>query len=189
MIVVTTPLEVEKLLVATIEGIMGMPGRVFVQTEMGPRPPEGLYATIWFRDTQLLNQSQGYWEFPSKTKIRPAVQKLANPSLVTVQVSFWGAEAYHKAIELTHGLQNAQRFFDLWRPLGYAGVDPVQDISTAFEGRIQQRAFFNFRFYVLYGAEYPGDWFNTSRWNLRPPEHPGYDQEFKEKEIFKCPLP
>jgi hypothetical protein len=61
-------------------------------------------------------------------------------------------------------MQNIMRFADLWRGIGYAGIDSVQDISTQYGAKIQQRAYFNFDFYVYFGRSYPVDYFKLSSW-------------------------
>ena len=81
-------------------------------------------------------------------------------------MSVRGPGAYSLASEARYGLEAAERFFDLWRVLGFAGCGPVTDLSVPLGGRIQQRAFFDITFYALFGRAYPLEWFDASQWAI-----------------------
>ncbi|MFQ8889832.1 MAG: hypothetical protein ACLR7Z_17285 [Bilophila wadsworthia] len=125
-------------------------GRVVVETQAGPRPPSGVYATLWWKGQELLQQGMGDFTLPESPEDE-GVQSLGNETLCTVQVSVRGPHAYSLASEARYGLEAAERFFDLWRVLGFAGCGPVTDLSGPLGGRIQQRAFFDITFYALFG--------------------------------------
>lgn len=158
--------HIEKLLVGVLERITGLgKGRVLVEDNTGPRPSDGLYCTLWWKDATPEPQNDGDFTDDGPEcdydKSHPLTQHLRNETYCTVQVSFWGKGAFEMALSAVSALQNAERWFDLWRVLGYGGVDRVQDISAAFRGLVQGRAFFNLTFYACFGAEYPSDWFDT----------------------------
>ena len=39
-------------------------GRVVVETQAGPRPPSGVYATLWWKGQELLQQGMGDFTLP-----------------------------------------------------------------------------------------------------------------------------
>lgn len=163
---ICTKESVSKLLVGVLERITGLgKGRVIIEGEAGPRPSEGLYCTLWWKDATPEPQNDGDFTDDGPEceydKSHPLTQHLRNETYCTVQVSFWGKGAFEAALSAVSALQNAQRWFDLWRVLGYGGVDRVQDISAAFRGLLQGRAFFNLSFYACFGAAYPADWFDA----------------------------
>jgi hypothetical protein len=184
---ILTPDDVKKLLVSVFEVVTGLgAGRVIWETEAGPRPPEGLYCSLWWKSFEPLPQNQGDYSDPARNagaspNGRGALitQHLRNETWCTVQVSFWGPRAFATAAMAVGALQNDNRNFDLWRILGYGGVEAMQDISLPFRGRVQPRCFFDLSFYACFGADYPVDWFDTSQWTIdfadppatREPEH------------------
>lgn len=183
-----TPIAVRKLLVDVMQAITGYKvGRVLVETKADRRPQDGSpYCTLWFKNSEPLVQNDGdyYIDTPDYSSDVNGVQVLDNETLVTVQINFWGDGAYDEALKACQTLQNAQRFFDLWRVIGYAGIDSVQDISVQYGAKIQQRAYFNFDFYVCYGRMYPLEYFKISQWQITEPEHTDpageeYTEEFE----------
>ena len=180
---ILTPNDVKELLVGTLEKITGLPpGRVIRETEAGPRPSSsnagfennGLYCSLWWKTFEPLPQNGGdYSEAPEHEglpedydKSRPIIQHLRHEAWCEVQVSFWGAGAFEMAVQTVQALQADARWFDLWRVLGFGGVDYIQDVSTAFRGQIQNRCFFTLSFYACFGADYPADWFDTAQWEI-----------------------
>jgi len=137
--------------------------RVLVETQAGVRPTNGIYMTLWWKSNEMLNQGNGEFIQPDNNENRGA-HKLDNESYCTIQITLRGDNAYSLCNEARRALDDPQRFFDLWTILGFAGCDPVQDMSAPFGGKIQQRAFFNFNFYATFGREYPADWFDKSKW-------------------------
>ena len=158
----------KKLFVSVLESVTGLaPGRVIWEDSGGPRPPEGLYCSLWWKGFEPLSQNQGEYSDPEHGGRGELItQHLRNETWCTAQVSFRGPGAFETAVKVVGSLQNDNRNFDLWRFLGYGGVDAIQDISMPFGGRIQQRCFFNLSFYACFGAEYPVDWFDISRWGI-----------------------
>lgn len=157
------------LFVHTLQQITGLPaGRVIIETKADRRPPEGLYCTVWFKELEPLVQNEGDFEYPldSYDNDEPATQILDNESHCVVQIEMWGDDAYARAIDAMQALQNSQRFEDLWRVIGFAGIDYVRDISVQYGAKIQQRAYFNLSYYVCLGKKYPADWFKDTQWVL-----------------------
>lgn len=187
-----TPQAVRKLLVDVMQTITGYAaGRVLIETKADRRPQDRApYCTLWFKNSELLVQNNGdyYIDTPDYTSDVDGMQVLDNETLVTVQINFWGDGAYDEALAASHALQNAQRFFDLWRVLGYAGIDSVQDISVQYGAKIQQRAYFNLDFYVCYGRMYPLEYFKISQWSIKTPER-NYEEKFEySKEAADVPV-
>ena len=180
-ILLLTTQDVKKLLVSVLERITGLePGRVIWEAGGGPRPPEGLYCSLWWKRFEPLTQNEGaYRDVPDPDtcdKTTPILQVLRNETWCEVQVSFWGPGAFDMAALVVGRLQNDNRNFDLWHVLGYGGIDAIQDISSAFGGRIQSRCFFNLSFYACFGAEYPVAWFDVSQWGI---SHAGRTDAFE----------
>lgn len=140
-------------------------GRVLVETQAGPRPPSGVYATLWWKSQEVLRQDWGTFTLPESPR-DDGIQHLDNESLCIMQITVRGPHAYSLASEARYSLDAAERFFDLWRVLGFAGCGPVTDLSAAFGGRVQQRAFFDLSFYALFGRAYPLEWFDASQWGI-----------------------
>lgn len=161
---------VRKLLVETTEVLTGYPrGRVIVETLNDRRPVDGSpYCTLWFKRVEPLVMGPGVTFFdPNDTaNTEQAIQVFNNESHCTVQFSFWGDSALTEAVQFMQQLHSDMRFADLWQILGYSGVDQIQDISTEYGAKIQQRAYFNLDFYVCLGRALPLDWFNVSQWTI-----------------------
>lgn len=188
--------EVKKLLVGVLEKTTGLPsGRVIIEGdgETGPRPPGGLYCSLWWHGFEPLPQNQGdYRDAPDPDgtgKAAPIIQTLRNETYCTVQVTFWGAKALEMAAATVGELQNDNRNFDLWRVLGYGGIDNIQDISAAFGGHVQGRCFFNLSFYACFGVDYPVEWFDTSQWVIayaRQDDKFAYSKEIHDEPKSRC---
>jgi hypothetical protein len=178
---ILTPAIVQTLLVTTMQSITGLaPGRVIVETEAGPRPSSGLYCSLYWKRIQPLAQNEGSYRTDESGDY---LQYLNNESYCSVQVNFWGPGAMQAAAYAAGALQDDSRNFDLWRPLGYGGVGDIQDISTSFGGKIQQRVFFDLEFYACLGAEYPADFFSSSQWReALPLNNYSYDWTFPDQE-------
>lgn len=162
---ILTRKTVKKLLQETIAALSGMPTeRVIWEDRPGPRPSDGRYFTLWWKNIEPLVQNSGEYAFHDDGS---ATQHLCHESYCSVQVSAWGQDAFDAVHEVAQALQADSRWFDLWRLIGYGGVDSVQDISAAFRGQVQGRAYFNLDFYACFGADHPTEWFNVSQWAIR----------------------
>lgn len=166
---ITAP-RVRKLFVEATETLTGYErGRVLIETYTDRRPADGKpYCTLWFKNLEPLPVNVGDWYF-SDVEEGDAIQIIDNESLCVIQFSFWGPDAYGEAVSFMQTLHAQRRFHDLWRIVGFAGIDSVQDISTQYGGKIQQRAFFDLSYYVCLGRALPADWFDTSRWLIADP--------------------
>ena len=174
--VIVTHKQLNDELVRVFEAITGLgEGRVLRENYNDRRPKGGLYCTLWFKNASPLQQNDGDFEIDEESG--ELIQTLRNETLFTAQVSFWGPLAYEAALSAASALQNSERWADLWRIIGYAGIDDVQDISTAYLGQVQPRAFFNFNFYVCLGVKYSSGWFDKSKWRIKEPEH-NYTEDF-----------
>jgi hypothetical protein len=159
-----TPASIRTLLVAAISAMSGIAAdRVQIETKNDARPSDGLYATLWFKGSDVLPDYSGDKLIGNESTV---TETLRGESLCSVQISFWGAGAYDAAVKTQLKFLNNQREFDLWRILGSAGVESVQDLSQQFGGQVQQRAFFEFNYYVCFENLVPLDWFDTSTWTI-----------------------
>lgn len=187
-----TPQAVRKLLVDTLQAMTGYAaGRVLIETKADRRPQDKApYCTLWFKNAEPLVQNDGDFYYDDSDDTADGLQVLDNETLVTVQINFWGDDAYGEAMSAAQALQNAQRNFDLWRIIGFAGIDGVQDISVQYGAKIQQRAYFNLNFYVCYGRSYPIYWFNVTDWRMKSPAQNNYSEEWQySKEAVDEPDP
>lgn len=171
--------QVRKLLVDVMQRVTALPnGRVLIETKADRRPSEGLYCTLWFKELTPLVQNDGDFEYNTDEPTTELItQTLDHESLCTVQLTMWGDDAYDRVTDAMQALQNAQRQFDLWQILGFAGFDSVQDISVQYGAKIQQRAFVNLHYYACLGKKYPSDWFDVSQWEMNLPAK-NYKEEF-----------
>lgn len=128
-----------------------------VETRNGARPPEGEFATIYWKSVQPLNEVRSdSWHTETETEY---FENRLNPCLCTVQFSIFGDNAFEKCVQLNSFLQSENRLFDIDTLLGTSDIGTVNDISTAAGGRIQPRASFDFSFYVDFGRQYEMDYF------------------------------
>ncbi len=166
---------IRKMFVEVIEQLTGYTrGRVLVETMADRRPVDGKpYCTLWFKNLEPLTYSEGDWQLDTDEPI----QYQDNETLAMLQISFWGDDAFSEAYRLSQLFHAAARQFDLWRVVGYAGIDQVQDISTSYGAKIQQRAFFNLSFYVCLGRKIPADYFDKSQWGIELPAQ-NYEEHF-----------
>lgn len=155
---------INKLVIDLFKELLGWNEQQFlVETRGGARPSSGKpYMTLWWKNIEVLNQ--GYGEMRSEEDSDEARQFLENESLCSLQITIYGNDAYNICNEVRMHLESANRFFDLWSVIGFAGCDSVNDLSADFGGHIEQRAFFNFSFYANFGREYPADYFDKSKW-------------------------
>lgn len=160
-----TPSSVRKLLVETFEAITGLQsGRVLIEGMNDRRPSEGLYCTLWFREARP--EDHNVIDFLEDSESGVPYERLLNQMIETVQVSFWGRGARDMAIETLSRLDMTDRFCDLWRIIGFAGIDSLQDIPTGSMGQMRERSLFNLRFYVCYGRKYPAKWFEVEEMDV-----------------------
>lgn len=170
---------VRKLFVETTEALTGYGrGRVLVETMTDRRPAEeSPYCTLWFKTLTPLVVNVGDFEYEDDDD-EDATQIFNNESHATIQFSFWGKGAYNEATRFMQTLHAQRRFHDLWRIVGFSGIDAVQDISTSFGAKIQQRAYFNLDYYVCLGRALPADWFDTSKWKIKLPANNKYEEKW-----------
>lgn len=176
-----TPEVVQKLLQEVTCAMTGYDAdHVLIETKADRRPQDTKpFASLWFKNAEPLRQDQGdIYIDQDAPDSEDGIQVLDNETLFTVQFNFWGRGAYSTALSVVSALQNARRFFDLWRLIGFAGIDAVQDISAVYGAQVQQRAYFNCDFYACFGRKYPVDWYKVSQWELDVPDV-SYKETFK----------
>ena len=173
---ILTPESVLAVLVHVLESATGLgSGKVILEGgNQGPRPAsdsqDSLYCSLWWKRMEPLPQNTG--DYADNTdpcdydNAGPITQHLRNETWCTVQVSFRGASAFSKAVEAAAALQNDERFFDLWKILGYGGIESIQDATAPFRGGVQPHAFFNLSFYACFGSEHQAEWFRNSQWAI-----------------------
>ena len=168
MAILTTQ-NIKELLADVLENITGLEsGRVIWEDSADPRPTEGLYCSLCWKEFEPLPQNVGeYRDDPD-----PLIQTLRNETWCSVQISFCGLGAFDLAAASVGALQNDNRNFDLWRLLGYAGIDSVEDCGADSPADLKPCFCFTFSFYACFEADYPADWFEVSKWDLHLPDKP-----------------
>lgn len=173
-----TPDSVQTLLQQVVCAITGYTAdHVLIESKADRRPQDTKpYATLYMKRFEPLKQDVGDYYIDQDAPVaEDGTQVLDNETLFTVQFNFWGRGAVSTAMSVVSALQNGQRFFDIWKIIGFAGIDSVQDISAAYGAQIQQRAFFDCDFYACFGKAYPLDWYKVAQVELQLP-----DKEFTE---------
>lgn len=171
-----TPDMVENLFQTTISSVLSEP--VIIEDASGPQPAE-LYCSIGISSIEPSEHA----EETSVFRDNQFLEILANKSYCGLKVSFWGKDAFTRAIALQGHIMNSSRFFDLWQKLGFGGMSPAQSISAAYLGQIQERAVFTINFYAAFVAEYNADYFTKSQWGLNLPEKPYTEELLIPKEL------
>lgn len=175
---ILTTEDLENLLVAVLERVTGLgPGRVLLGGgNAGPRSTDDLYCSLWWRGIEPLRQNHGAYrgihgpsnpdnpDNPDQSGL--ITQILDNPAWCDMRVRFQGPGAMRTAVATAGWLQNDDRWFDLWRLVGFGGVNAVMDDGAPFGGHMQSRASFDLSFYAGFGAEYPVAWFDVSQWTV-----------------------
>lgn len=143
------------LIRAVIMQTLGLPGdKVLIETRTRPRPLDNtLYVTLSWQDQEPLPIMNGDNEFVDD------VERLRKHTRCGVRITARGPGAYNVAFKLSSAFSINARQFDLWYAIGYSGVEGVVDISSEYNGHIQQRCFIDFHFYACFNTEYPTDWF------------------------------
>lgn len=172
--------QIRKLFVEATEVLTGYArGRVLIETMIDRRPADtGPYCTIWFKNLEPLTVNVGDFYFDFTDDEPDAAQVIDNESLCAAQFSFWGQGAYNEATRFMQTLHAQRRFHDLWRIVGFAGLDAIQDVSSEYGGKIQQRAYFTLNFYTCLGRALPADWFDTSKWIVAKPANNNYKESW-----------
>lgn len=170
---ILTVSEATKLLLGVLREICGLPEeRVREESAGGWLPPEAergeLSCSLRWKEYRPLAQNAGEYAAGSGGGEAEDIltQHLRHEARCAVRVSFWGPGALPAAARAVGALQNDNRNFDLWRVLGPGGIDKIWDESGASGGTGLNRYCFNLQFYACFGAAYPVDWFNASRWGL-----------------------
>jgi len=170
-----TPALVRALMVAVVEKAAELDGRVFIETKMDRRSFDSPYCTLWFKSLLFERQDLGKF-IPPENENDEGRLLMPNLSYGTIQISLWGNGAYDRAVKIGQDLQSAERWWDLWSVIGFSDVDEVRDISAEYGAKIQQRAYFDFRFYVCFGRLHEVGWFNRVAASLSLPDKPYFKE-------------
>lgn len=147
---------INKLLVATVKAGAGV-DYCIVETRSSTRPPEGKYATLYWKQLTPLNSVLSDATH-SETETEYFENRLGG-YLCTVQITVIGDGALNTAIELNQFLNSENRQFDLYHLIGISNITEILDLSTVIGGKYQERACFDFSFYVEFGVRYAMDYF------------------------------
>lgn len=165
-----TPSIIEDEFQAVLESVLDEP--VLIRSDMDAQP-EGPYCVIAFVKADPLDHDVEY--FPEDEEGVHLVELAREETLCALEISFQGKYAMDRALRCTGFLRNNQRSFDLWRILGFAGLDAVESKGSPYHGKLRERASFRVNFYTAFGAYYPADWFSASQWGLSLPEKPHHE--------------
>jgi hypothetical protein len=165
--------EANALLRSFVMAVLDLPDdHVLIETRMRPRPMDTQpYATLYWKEQELLNQFDADMDYvgtdePDEDKkpdphFPDGMETRENPAHCTVRITVRGDNAYNLCSELRYALESANRNFDLWTVLGFAGCTSVTDLSAAYGAQTQQRSFIELSFYAPFGRRYNLDWFNA----------------------------
>lgn len=160
---------------AVVEASGLEPTRVIVESRNDRRPSEGLYISLWWHSNEDLVQNDG--EIQVAEDGDTMTQTLRNESYEKVRIACWGDDAYDMSIKIRGQLQNANRFRDLWKIIGFSECTEIQDVSQSYRASQQQRTHFNFAYYVCYEDTYVIDQFERAQMTITLPLT-GYDESF-----------
>lgn len=148
--------SINKVLVAAVKAGAEV-DNVILETRNRVRPPEGEYASLYWKSIQPL---QAYRSDSTHSEtLSQYNENRINSCLCTVQISIFGDTALNKCIAMNMWLQSENRQFDLDKLIGISDIGVVQDISIPFNGQIQPRASFDFSFYCEFGSVFEMDYF------------------------------
>ena len=167
---VLSPSLIEYEFQAVLAPVLDEP--VLIRGDMDARP-EGPHCVIAFIKADPLEHDVN--EFPEDGEGASLEELAREETLCSVEIRFHGRYAMDRALRCTGILRNNRRNFDLWRILGFAGLDPVKSKSPRFFEAQEERARFRINFYADFGARYPADWFSSSKWELELPDKPYHE--------------
>ena len=141
---------------------------VIIETRTRPRPYDDKpYVTLLWTANELLTQLDGDMEFVQPDPPEEEGEEIRNnTALCTVRITVRGDNAYNRTAEIRYAIDSANRSFDLWNVIGYAGVTNVTDLSAVYGGKVQQRSFIDLSFYAAFGRRYPLAWFSSVPWMI-----------------------
>lgn len=165
--------EANALLRSLVMAVLNLPSdHVLIETRARPRPMDNSpYATLYWKEQDVLNQFDGDMDYVGTDALGEGeepnpdfpdgMETRENPALCTVRITVRGENAYNLCSEIRYALESANRNFDLWTVLGFAGCTSVTDLSAAYGAQTQQRSFIELSFYAPFGRRYNLDWFKS----------------------------
>lgn len=149
---------VNKLFVATVKAGAEVDS-VIIETRNGVRPPAGKYATIFWKQISPLNNVLS--DATHSETEKEYIESRLGACLCTVQFTVIGDGALNTTLALNSFLASENRQFDLYNLIGISNIGDVLDLSTVMGGKYQERACFDFSFYVEFGSRYAMDYFTV----------------------------
>jgi len=151
--VYTRPEDVHTFLVRMFSELTDFPEeRILIETFADRRPTDGPYISIYFFRVKPLWDADPEWDEKLKQWI------YQGETFYSVQVSFWGENAFSRAQGLQYLFNHNCRNYDLFSWLGGSAIDTVEDASMVTGGHVLQHAFFKMHFYAKMGTRVPHDW-------------------------------
>lgn len=159
--------------------------KVLVETRGRPRPYDnGPYVTVYWRMQQLLKQNTLEFVPPPEDDEQDGEERPTNSAYCCIRITVRGDDAYNLCSKLRYEFERGERWFDIFRVLGYSDIPDVYDLSAEYGGKIQQRAVMDFYFYIDFNARFPAPWFNKVNLVVN-----GETVPVPKKEFGPCPLP
>lgn len=123
----------------------------------GPRPGV-LYCTIGFIRARPFQHPIKRWE----QRGDKLYEVIRGTRYCQYRVSFFGVGAYQKAVDCQNWMKSViGAEFTLAPIIGFGQLHEVQEATTRYLGRQEERAFFNVDLYAKFSSEYP--WFPIER--------------------------
>lgn len=153
--------SVYAILRAFVCQVLSLPDNyVLIETKTKPRPMDDRpYVTLYWLEQTLLEKNMYYFEQPATPDV-DCTENTVNEAYNTMRFTVRGPNAYNLCSELRYAIESHNRFWDLWRLLGFSGVTNVTDLSAVYGGQVQQRSFIDLSFYACLGKSYPLAWFD-----------------------------
>ena len=145
-----TPEEVEDVFARVLrENVYGGRDLALIEPYNGPRP-QSAYATVHLIVAEP--ERNEVYEFEDRPE--GFTETMRGTSWCQVRLQFFGESAFATAIKAKNVLNSNNRLFDLIRATGYGSIGEVKENSFPYQGRIEDRAYFNVDFYANFAAEF-----------------------------------
>lgn len=83
-----------------------------------------------------------------------------------MRIQFFDTGARQKAIDCQNLLRSSNRNFDIVAITGFGGIGDVQEFSTEYLGKQEERAYLDVEFYANLSAEYKSNWIEKVRGDI-----------------------
>lgn len=158
-----TPEEVNDVFARVLrENIYDGEDLALIEPYNGPRP-RSAYTTVYLIIAEP--EEKEVYEFEDRPE--GFTETMRGTSWCRVRLQFFGEGAFATAIRAKNVLNSNNRLFDLIRATGYGSIGTVQDNSYPYQGRTEERAFFNVDFYANFAAEFLSNYIRRVKGSIK----------------------